>query len=269
MQSVNIGGVEFANDKPLALIAGPCVMESKEHALMMAKALQKITLGLGIGFVFKTSFDKANRTSINSPRGMGLGASISVFEAIGDLGIPCITDVHEVWQCEAIAPHVSALQIPALLSRQTDLIRAAMATGLPVNIKKGQWMHPEEMEFAAEKAEFQNVLLTERGTTFGYNNLVVDMRSLVVMKLTEFPVVFDCTHSVQAPAKLGNSSGGERRMARHLAKAAVAVGIAGVFVECHDDPNNAPCDGPVMQHLAHMEQLIFELQTIDKAVKSL
>ena len=267
MQTVKIGGVGFCNTAPLALIAGPCVMESRQHAIMIALELQKITKRLGLGFVYKASFDKANRTSLHGYRGMDIEDAIHVFEAIGDLGIDCITDVHETPQCEIIGPHVSALQIPALLSRQTDLIRAACATGLPVNIKKGQWMHPEEMHYAAEKCEHTNVLLTERGSVFGYHNIVVDMRSLVVMKQTTCPVVFDCTHSVQMPASQGASSGGDRTMAQHLAMAAVAVGIAGLFMEVHDDPNNAPCDGPVMQHLNQVEGILSRLMKIDEVVK--
>lgn len=267
MQTVKIGGAGFCNTAPLALIAGPCMMESRAHAVMMATALQKITLKLGMGFVFKTSFDKANRTSIHSARGMGLEDARYVFDDIQAMGIPCITDVHEEYQCEHVAPHVSALQIPALLSRQTDLIRAACATGLPVNIKKGQFMHPEEMHYAAEKCEHTNVLLTERGSMYGYNNLIVDMRSLVVMKASTCPVLFDCTHSVQTPASKGKASGGDRNMAQHLAMAATAMGIAGIFMEVHDDPNNAPCDGPVMQHLNQVEGILCKLMAIDKVVK--
>lgn len=267
MQVVKIGGVEFCNTAPLALVAGPCMMESRGHAVMMALELQKICLKVGMGFVFKTSFDKANRTSMHSRRGMDLEDAIYVFEAIGDLGIDCITDVHETHQCELIGPHVSALQIPALLSRQTDLIRAACATGLPVNIKKGQFMHPEEMHYAAEKCEHTKVLLTERGSMFGYHNLIVDMRSLVVMKATTCPVIFDCTHSVQTPASKGAASGGSRGMAQHLAMAATAVGIAGLFMEVHDDPDNAPCDGPVMQHLKDVEAILVKLMKIDEVVK--
>lgn len=267
MQTVKIGNVEFCNTAPIALIAGPCVLESRQHAVMMAFELQKITLDLGIGFIFKASFDKANRTSNKSYRGMGLEDAREVFKAIEDMLIPCITDVHEEYQCELIAPYVSALQIPALLSRQTDLIRAACATGLPVNIKKGQWMHPEEMHYAAEKCEHTNVLLTERGSMFGYHNLIVDMRSLVVMKHTTCPVLFDCTHSVQTPASKGSASGGSRYMAQHLAMAAVAVGVAGIFMECHDEPDAAPCDGPVMQRLEDVAPIMRKLMAVDKVVK--
>lgn len=266
MSSVKIGNVEFDNEKPFALIAGPCVMESRNHAVMMATELQKITLDLGLGFVFKTSFDKANRSSTSGFRGMGLDASAYVFHEIESMGIPCITDVHEVWQCDEIGKQVSALQIPALLSRQTDIIIAAAATGLPVNIKKGQWMHAIDMLYAKDKVESDQVLVTERGTMFGYQNVVVDMRAIVLMK--EFaPVVFDCTHSVQAPNSLGGTSGGNRMMGQHLAKAAVAVGIAGLFMECHEDPNSAPCDGPVMQYLHTVPDLLKELIAIDRVVK--
>lgn len=267
MHSVFIGEVEFNNDKPLALIAGPCVMESQEHAVMMAKELQKITLDLGLGFVFKASFDKANRTSLQGFRGIGIEAAREVFNEINyGLKIPVITDIHEAWQAYYLVNAVSAFQIPALLSRQTDLIIAAAATGLPVNIKKGQWMHAEDMAYAKQKAGTDNLLLTERGTTFGYNTLVVDMRNLVLMK-PYAPVLFDCTHSVQAPNSLGGSSGGKRGMGQALANAAVAIGIAGLFMECHEDPNNAPCDGPVMQYLHVVPELLKELIAIDKVVK--
>lgn len=267
MQTVKIGQVEFNNTKPFALIAGPCVMESRGHSIMMATRLQEICRNLGLGFVFKTSFDKANRTSASSYRGVGMDAAIKVFSELQSMGIPCITDVHTEEQCTWLAPHVAALQIPALLSRQTDLIAAAAATGLPVNIKKGQWMHPNDMQHAAQKADFNNVLLTERGSMFGYNHNVVDMRSLVTMAGFGLPVVFDCTHSVQAPNALGGTSGGQRSMARHLARAAVAVGIAGLFMEVHNYPNQAPCDGPVMQHLEHVETILRRLMKIDGVVK--
>lgn len=219
---------------------------------------------LGIGFIFKTSFDKANRTSITTKRGVGMTAALDVFNEIRQSGIPVITDVHERLQCGIVSLHVDALQIPALLSRQTDLIQAAAATGLPVNIKKGQFMSPYDVSWAAAKAG-DKVMVTERGTTFGYNTVVVDMRSLEIMK--PLPIIFDASHTTQAPGAAGSSSGGNRYMTPPLARAAVAVGIAAVFIECHDDPDNAPSDGPCMTHLRDMKPLIEKLMQIDGVVK--
>lgn len=266
MPGIKIGNVAFDNALPLALIAGPCQMESRDHALMMAELLQGIAARLGIGFVFKTSFDKANRTSLKGKRGVGIDAAIPVFAEIEALGIPVLTDIHESWQAKALTGVVSCLQIPALLCRQTDLLHAAGATGLPVNVKKGQFVAPWDMRHIVEKLAGK-VLLTERGTSFGYNMLVSDMRSLPVMALTGCPVIFDATHSVQQPGSLGGSSGGARGMVPFLASAAVAVGVAGVFIECHQDPDNAPSDGPCMVPLNEMHELVLRLMEIDAVIK--
>ena len=262
MRSVSIGKVTFGNHLPLCLIAGPCVMESRDHAIMMATELKAMTDRLGIGFVFKTSFDKANRSSKDSFRGVSITEANTAFGEMARLGIPTLTDVHERQQCKLL--NVDVLQIPALLCRQTDLIEASGLTGLPVNLKKGQFMSPHEMLNVIEKVGHDQVLLTERGTTFGYNNLVADMRSLSIMARTGYPVIFDATHSVQQPASLGISSGGDRAMVPVLAKAAVATGIAGVFIETHDNPDAALCDGPNMVRLDDMPGLVSKLMQIDR-----
>lgn len=268
--TATIGAVEFGNDAPLSLIAGPCQMEGRSHALDTAGRLQEIAAACGIGFVYKTSFDKANRTSGTSKRGIGLTLAQAAFDEIRGLGAATITDVHEPWQCAEIAPHVDALQIPAFLCRQTDLLVAAAKTGLPVNVKKGQFVAPWDMMPIIGKltdAGCRNILLTERGSSFGYNALVVDMRSLPIMAGTGRPVIFDATHSCQAPGGLGTSSGGDRRYVPALARAAVAAGVAGLFVECHENPDEAPSDGPVMMRLADMPALINEVMEIDAVVK--
>jgi 2-dehydro-3-deoxyphosphooctonate aldolase (KDO 8-P synthase) len=237
---------------------------------MMAEALKTITDKLGIGFVFKASFDKANRTSADSPRGVGGGKAHAIFEEIENLGIPTLTDIHEPNQALVFKYTVSALQIPALLCRQTDLLRAAAETGLPINVKKGQFMAPHDMQNVVDKLNGygnKNVLLTERGTTFGYNNLVADMRSLPIMARSNLPVIFDATHSVQSPSGLGKVSGGDRAMGATLARSAVATGIAGIFIETHQDPDNAPSDGPCMTKLSDMEELLKKLIEIDQVVK--
>lgn len=261
------GAVTFGNDQPLALIAGPCQMESRAHALETAAALKEIAARVGIGLVYKTSFDKANRTSAKSARGMGMDAALPVFAEIRDtLGIPTLTDVHESYQCAAVAEAVDVLQIPAFLCRQTDLLLAAAATGAAVNVKKGQFLAPWDMRYVAEKLEAggcTRILLTERGTSFGYNTLVVDMRSLPIMAETGWPVVFDATHAVQSPGGLGGSSGGDRRMVPVLARAAVAVGVAAVFIETHEDPDRAPSDGPNMVPLSHISSLLGSLKRCD------
>jgi 2-dehydro-3-deoxyphosphooctonate aldolase (KDO 8-P synthase) len=266
----NIGGVAFANDLPFALIAGPCVMEGRDHALEMAQALKEVAAKLGVGFVYKTSFDKANRTSALGARGVGLDYAISVFAAIKDLGIPVITDVHEREQCIELDGLVDALQIPAFLCRQTDLlIEAALCSGCAINIKKGQFLAPWDMEHVVAKvrgAGNDNVLVTERGACFGYNTLVSDMRSLPIMSQYA-PVIFDATHSVQQPGGRGASSGGRREFVPVLARAAVAVGVAGVFIETHQDPDNAPSDGPNMLHLKDVEPLLRDLVALDGIAK--
>jgi 2-dehydro-3-deoxyphosphooctonate aldolase (KDO 8-P synthase) len=269
---VRIGRVAFGNRLPLALIAGPCQLESADHAFMVAGRLKEMCEGLGLGLVFKTSFDKANRTSLGGKRGLGLARSLAVFDALRrDLGVPIITDVHESHQCTELSPVVDALQIPAFLSRQTDLLLAAAATGLPVNVKKGQFLAPWDMAHVAAKllaAGHAQILLTERGASFGYNTLVADLRSLPIMAETGCPVIFDATHAVQQPGGQGASSGGERRFVPVLARAAVAVGVAGVFIETHEDPDRAPSDGPNMVPLADMPALLERLQAFDRLAKS-
>ena len=271
-RSVQIGGVTVANDAPLVVFAGPCAMESRDHALEMATALKEICARLGIGFVFKTSFDKANRTSLSSARGVGLDAALSVFAEIREtLGLPIVTDVHEAEQCAPVAEVVDVLQIPAFLCRQTNLLVAAAQTGRVVKVKKGQFLAPWDMKNVVAKvtgAGNPNVLVTERGASFGYNTLVSDMRALPIMAETGCPVVFDATHSVQQPGGQGATTGGERRFVSVLARAAVAVGVAGVFIETHDAPERAVSDGPNMVPLAHFEELMRELMAFDKLAKA-
>ena len=269
---VAVGGVRFGNALPLALIAGPCALESREHALDMAAALKEIAGRLGMGLVYKTSFDKANRTSAASARGLGLEAALPVFAEIRvRLGVPVLTDVHEVEQCARVAEVVDALQIPAFLCRQTDLLVAAAKTGRVVNVKKGQFLAPWDMVNVVAKITGtgnRNVLVTERGASFGYNTLVSDMRALPILSETGAPVIFDATHSVQQPGGQGTSSGGERRFVPVLARAAAAVGIAGIFIETHRDPDKAPSDGPNMLPLGEMEPLLRSLVAFDKLAKS-
>lgn len=271
--TVVVGKARFGNALPLALIAGPCALESRAHALEMASALKEITGRLGIDFVYKTSFDKANRTSASSARGLGLKAALPIFAEIRlSLGVPVLTDVHESEQCAPIAEVVDVLQIPAFLCRQTDLLVAAAATGRAINIKKGQFLAPRDMVNVVAKvtqAGNPNVLVTERGVSFGYNTLVSDMRALPILKRsTRAPVIFDATHSVQQPGGQGTSSGGEREFVPVLARAAVAVGVAGVFIETHQDPDAAPSDGPNMMPLREMETLLRNLMEFDKLAKA-
>lgn len=269
--TVTVGDVSFANDAPFSLIAGPCQMESRAHALDMAGALKEICGKLGIGFVFKTSYDKANRTSLSGKRGVGLETAMAVFSDIkAELGLPVLTDVHEPGQCAEVGSVVDVLQIPAFLCRQTDLLVAAARTGCVVNVKKGQFLAPWDMQNVLDKVTGSgnaNVLLTERGASFGYNTLVVDMRSLPTMAAMGAPVVFDATHSVQQPGGQGGSTGGQREFVEPLAKAALATGIAGLFIESHQDPDNAPSDGPNMIRLDQMEGLLRRLMAIDHAAK--
>ena len=269
---ISIGNVRIGNALPLVLIAGPCQLESRDHGLEMAEALAGIGRRLGVGLVFKASFDKANRTSAAGARGMGMAASLPVFAEIRErFGVPVLTDVHDASQCAPVAEAVDVLQIPAFLCRQTDLLLAAAATGRVVNVKKGQFLAPWDMRNVVDKitgAGNRRVMLTERGASFGYNTLVSDMRSLPIMTATGAPVVFDATHSVQQPGGLGKSSGGEREFVPVLARAAVAVGVAAVFIETHPDPDNAPSDGPNMVPLNEFEQLVSELQQFDKLLKS-
>lgn len=268
---VKVGPVEIGNAKPLSIIAGPCALESRAHALEMAFALKEMAAKAGVGLVYKTSFDKANRTSGNAARGMGLEQSAPIFAEIRQsLGVPVLTDVHERDQCAAVAEAVDVLQIPAFLSRQTDLLIAAARTGKAVNVKKGQFLAPLDMKNVIAKitgAGNPNVLVTERGVSFGYNTLVVDMRSLPTMAKFGAPVVFDATHSVQEPGGQGDRTGGNREMAPYLARAAVAVGVACVFMETHQDPDNAPSDGPNMIKLKDLPALLGELVEIDRIAK--
>ena len=269
--TVIVGRVRFGNALPLALIAGPCALESRAHALEMATALKEIVARVGVGLVYKTSFDKANRTSAKSSRGIGLEAALPIFAEIRDsLAIPVLTDVHDAAQCARIATAVDVLQIPAFLSRQTDLLVAAANTGKVVNVKKGQFLAPWDMPNVVEKITGcgnRNVLVTERGVSFGYNRLVSDMRALPVLKRIGAPVIFDATHSVQHPGGQGTASGGEREYVPVLARAAVAVGVAGIFIETHQDPDKAPSDGPNMLPLKEMDPLLRTLVDFDRLAK--
>jgi 2-dehydro-3-deoxyphosphooctonate aldolase (KDO 8-P synthase) len=268
---VRIGSVEVGNKMPLSIIAGPCALESRDHALEMASALKEITAKAGVGFVYKTSFDKANRTSANSVRGLGIELALPIFAEIRErMGVPVLTDVHEREQCAAVAEAVDVLQIPAFLCRQTDLLIAAAETGRVVNVKKGQFLAPWDMKNVVAKvtgAGNPNVLVTERGVSFGYNTLVSDMRALPILASLGAPVVFDATHSVQQPGGQGTSSGGERDMVPVLARAAVAIGVAAVFMETHQDPDSAPSDGPNMLKLKDLPALLAELVEIDRIAK--
>lgn len=269
--TVAIGKVRFGNDLPLSFMAGPCVLESRAHALETATALKEIADRLGFGLVYKSSFDKANRTSAGSARGLGLKEAVPIFAEVSEVtGLPIVTDVHEPEQCAAVAEAVDLLQIPAFLCRQTDLLVAAAKTGKAVNVKKGQFLAPWDMRHVVDKvvgAGNPNVLITERGVSFGYNTLVSDMRALPVLAETGAPVIFDVTHSVQQPGGQGGTSGGERRFVPVLARAAVAVGVSGLFIETHQDPDKAPSDGPNMVPLKELEPLMSELVEIDRLVK--
>ncbi len=269
---VTVGKARFGNDLPLALMAGPCALESRGHALEMAEALKEIAAKAGVGLVYKSSFDKANRTSARSARGIGLAEALPIFAEIREkLGLAVVTDVHEPEQCAAVAEAVDVLQIPAFLCRQTDLLVAAAKTGKVVNVKKGQFLAPWDMKHVVAKivgAGNPKVLVTERGVSFGYNTLVSDMRALPILAETGAPVIFDATHSVQQPGGQGTQSGGERRFVPVLARAAVAVGIAGLFIETHQDPDHAPSDGPNMVPLKELAPLLAELVEIDRLVKA-
>ncbi|WP_054310859.1 3-deoxy-8-phosphooctulonate synthase [Mesorhizobium sp. 1M-11] len=270
---VTVGQTLFANDAPLSLIAGPCQFESRQHAFDMAGALKELTGKLGIGFVYKSSFDKANRSSLSSTRGAGLEAALPVFSDLRrELGVTILTDIHTEEQCAIVAPHVDVLQVPAFLSRQTDLLVAAARTGKVVNVKKGQFLAPWDMKNVVTKLTDSgnpNVLVTERGASFGYNTLVSDMRALPIMADIGAPVIFDATHSVQQPGGQGATSGGERRFVETLARAAVAVGVAGVFIETHEDPDNSTSsDGPNMVPFKDMPALLERLMAFDKVAKA-
>lgn len=269
---VAVGDFRIGNDLPLTLIAGPCAMESREHALDMAGSLKELTEKLGINFIYKSSFDKANRTSIRSNRGFGLENALPVFQEIRDaLGLPVLTDVHTEEHCRQVADYVDVLQIPAFLCRQTDLLVAAASTGKPVNVKKGQFLAPWDMKNIVEKFDHvgnPNVMLCERGVSFGYNTLVNDMRALPIMAETGCPVVFDATHSVQQPGGKGTASGGDRRFVPVLARGAVAIGVAAVFMETHKDPDSAPSDGPNMVQFDKMEGVLEQLLEFDHLAKA-
>ncbi len=269
---VTVGRLTLGNDLPLVLIAGPCQLESRDHAMECAAALTEMTKKAGIGLIYKTSFDKANRTSIDASRGVGLAVGLPILAELRErFGIPVLTDVHLPEQCKPAAEAVDVLQIPAFLSRQTDLLLAAAETGAAVNVKKGQFLAPQDMAQVAKKlasAGNERILLTERGVSFGYNTLVSDMRSLPIMAKTGYPIVFDATHSVQQPGGQGTSSGGDRRFVPVLARAAVAVGVAAVFAETHPDPDRAPSDGPNMMPLAAMPDFIETLMAFDKLAKA-
>lgn len=272
MKTVSLGKVHIANNLPFTLLAGPCVLESRDHAFMMCEGLKEITSRLGIPFVYKTSFDKANRTSVNAERGMGLDAAMKIFQEIKkEFDVPVVTDVHSPEQCAIVAESVDILQIPAFLCRQTDLLLAAGRTGKAINVKKGQFLAPWDMKNVAEKIAStgnDNIMLCERGVTFGYNTLVNDMRALPIMAETGYPVVFDATHSVQSPGGKGNATGGDRKMVPPLARAAVAIGVAAVFMESHQDPDSAPSDGPNMMRLDEIEAVLKTMVAIDKIAKN-
>jgi len=270
--AISIGGISIGNALPLTIIAGPCQMESRQHALDMSGSLAEISRDLGIGIIYKSSYDKANRTSSNSPRGIGLEAATPIFHEIRETtGLPTVTDVHDAAQCAAAAEAVDMLQIPAFLCRQTDLLIAAAQTGKPLNVKKGQFLAPWDMIHVAEKIQKtgnKDVMLCERGNSFGYNTLITDLRGLPILATTGCPVVFDATHSVQQPGGQGGKSGGQREFAPILARAAVSVGIAAIFMETHQDPDNAPSDGPNMVPLSEIKGIIETLMEFDRIAKA-
>tara|TARA_B100000941_G_C28504148_1_gene556175 strand:- start:2289 stop:3110 length:822 start_codon:yes stop_codon:yes gene_type:complete len=262
---------EIANDKPFTLIAGPCQLESESHAIKISSELKKITSKLKINLIYKTSFDKANRTSLKGKRGLGLEKSLPIFDKIRDeVGVPILTDVHSAEQCSKVANHVDVLQIPAFLCRQTDLLIAAAKTGKIINVKKGQFLAPWDISNVIKKIEEsgnKKILITERGASFGYNTLVSDMRALPIMAKFGYPIVFDATHSVQQPGGMGEKSGGQREFVPHLSRAAIAVGVGAIFIETHEDPDNAPSDGPNMVPLNKLENLLKKLTEIDRLLK--
>jgi 2-dehydro-3-deoxyphosphooctonate aldolase (KDO 8-P synthase) len=272
VRQVRIGKLRLANDRPLALIAGPCALESRQHALEMSRALKELCARLGIGLIYKTSFDKANRTSASSARGIGMKKGLPILAEVRDsVGVPVLTDVHEPEQCAPTAEAVDVLQIPAFLCRQTDLLLAAGRTGKPVNVKKGQFLAPWDMKNVVAKIDStgnRNALVCERGVSFGYNALVSDMRALPILKGIGSPVVFDATHSVQQPGGQGGSSGGQREFVPVLARAAVSIGVAAVFMETHRDPDKAPSDGPNMMPLKQMRGLVATLMEFDRLAKA-
>jgi len=269
---VKCANFEIANNYPFTLIAGPCQLESETHALEVSQELKKITSELKINLIYKTSFDKANRTSLKGKRGIGLEKSLSIFDKIrNEVGVPVLTDVHTAEQCSLVANHIDVLQIPAFLCRQTDLLIAAAKTGKIINVKKGQFLAPWDMANVIKKIEEsgnKNILLTERGASFGYNTLVSDMRALPIMAKFGYPIVFDATHSVQQPGGMGEKSGGQREFVPYLSRAAVAVGVGAIFMETHEDPDNAPSDGPNMVPLSEIKSLLKKLVSIDTLIKN-
>jgi 2-dehydro-3-deoxyphosphooctonate aldolase (KDO 8-P synthase) len=269
---VKCANFEIANNQPFTLIAGPCQLESEQHALDVSQELKKITSELKINLIYKTSFDKANRTSLKGRRGIGLEKSLSIFDKVREeVGVPVLTDVHTAEQCSIVADHVDVLQIPAFLCRQTDLLIAAAKTGKIINVKKGQFLAPWDMANVIKKLEDsgnKNILLTERGASFGYNTLVSDMRALPIMAKFGYPIVFDATHSVQQPGGMGEKSGGQREFVPYLSRAAIAVGVGAVFMETHEDPDNAPSDGPNMVPLSEIKSLLKQLVSIDTLIKN-
>ncbi len=271
-QKVKCSGFQISNTDKFVLIAGPCQLESEQHAIKISSDLKKITGELGINFIYKTSFDKANRTSLKGKRGVGLDKSLPIFDKIRkDVGVPVLTDVHTVEQCKIVANHVDILQIPAFLCRQTDLLIAAAKTGKIINVKKGQFLAPWDMTNVIKKitdSGNSNILITERGASFGYNTLVSDMRSIPIMSKLGFPVVFDATHSVQQPGGMGDKSGGQREFVPYLSRAAIAVGVSAIFIETHEDPDNAPSDGPNMIPLKELKSLLKKLREIDDLIKN-
>lgn len=272
MKTIKIKNVEISNSKPFTLIAGPCQMEGRDHAMMMCEQLKELTTKLDIPFIYKTSYDKANRTSLNASRGIGMDKAMSIFDELrSTFDVPMLTDIHTAEQCEIVANHVDVLQIPAFMCRQTDLLVAAAKTGAVINVKKGQFLAPWDMKNVVAKVSESgndNILLTDRGTSFGYNTLVSDMRGLPTMAQTGYPVIMDATHSVQQPGGLGGSSGGDRAMVPVLARAAIAVGVGGVFMETHEDPENSTqSDKANMMILSDMEEVLKKLKEIDAVVK--
>jgi len=269
--TVKCGSIEISNSRNFCLIAGPCQLETEQHAIDMSGKIKEVATKLGVNFIYKTSFDKANRTSLKGKRGIGLEQSLPIFDKIKkELNVPILTDVHNAEQCSIVAEHVDILQIPAFLCRQTDLLIAAAKTKKIINVKKGQFLAPWDMANVTKKISDSgnnNILLTERGASFGYNTLVSDMRSLPIMAKNGYPVIFDATHSVQQPGGQGDKSGGQREFVEYLARAAVAVGVAGIFMEVHQDPDNAPSDGPNMIPLSNLENLLNQLIEIDKIIK--
>ena len=270
--TVKCGSIDISNSNKICLIAGPCQLETEQHAMDMSGKIKEITSKLGINFIYKTSFDKANRTSLKGKRGIGLEQSLPIFDKIKkELNVPILTDIHNIEQCAVVAKHVDVLQIPAFLCRQTDLLIAAAKTKKIINVKKGQFLAPWDMVNVTKKISDSgndNILVTERGASFGYNTLVSDMRSLPIMAKNGYPVIFDATHSVQQPGGQGDKSGGQREFVEHLSRAAIAVGVAGVFMETHQDPDNAPSDGPNMIPLSNLQNLLKQLIEIDNIIKN-